>query len=79
MTDILDYKTALRTLAVSIFFTMLLSAAMLEVYLLICPVRASRADFPALRKYYLTNPFLRSLNGCIDICPMDGGKLRSKR
>ena len=71
MTDILDYKTALRTLGVSVFFTVLLSAAMLEVYLLICPVRESRADFPAQRKYCLAYPFPRFLNGYINLCSMD--------
>ena len=50
MIDILDYKTALSTLGVSVFFTVLLSAAMLEVYLLTYPVRESRADFPAQKK-----------------------------
>lgn len=72
MTDILDYKTALRNLGISVFFIVLLSAAMLEVYLLICPVREWRADFPTQKKHHLAHPFPRFLNGYIDLFSMDG-------
>ena len=39
MNDSLDYERNLKTLGVSLFFTVLLSAVMLEIYLLISPVR----------------------------------------
>ena len=39
MVDFSDYKTSLRGLGISLFFMVLLSATMLEIYLLVFPVR----------------------------------------
>lgn len=45
MNEIFDYKTVLNSLGISMFFMVFLSAAMLEIYLLISPVRGSSIVF----------------------------------